>query len=78
MLAFVLFAIQRFLRDLVRLGREGMPWIWMLILVGAVSGTGYVLAGDWGLLVGLPVLPPFGIGRWLAKRQIKARARESA
>jgi hypothetical protein len=63
------FVIQRLLRDVVRFGKEGIPWSWIIVIAGVFSGAFYLLAGPWGLLAGVPILPFFGMGRLIAKRQ---------
>ncbi len=68
------FLIQKFLRDAVRMGRERIPWGWILIIVALFSGAGWWLAGPWGLLGGLPLLMFFGIGRFLARKRIVCAA----
>jgi hypothetical protein len=62
--AFVLF-VYRFCRDAIRLGRERLPWLWMIAIAVFLSEVGYYLAGRWGLLAGLPLLVFFGLGRRL-------------
>ena len=58
-----------FLRGAVRLGRQGQPWIGILVAAAILSGLGYFLIGVWGLFVGLPILPPFWIGRCMGRKR---------
>jgi len=72
MLALCVLFARQFFHDLDRFGREGIPWARMLVLAEAMSVTGYGLVGTrWGLLTGLVVMPPFGLGRWLGKREAR-------
>jgi hypothetical protein len=65
----LVLVVQRFCRDAIRLGRERLPWLWMLAIAVFLSEAGYYVGGRWGLLAGLPLLIFFGIGRWLGERK---------
>ena len=64
--AYILYV---FFKGTVRLGRQGIPWIGILAVTVILSGISYLLIGEWGLLVGLPILPPFWIGRCLGRKR---------